>query len=362
MPSNQEMTAYSVQKLLDELDLQEVQHMVDKLLGKDRLAIMETLKEIMRGNIPFGESRIGMYIRTILSGKFQLERYRLERLMLLIVFAAVFHNISTAFGHKHTDETGFYVVYMLLFTTIMDHFSELSQTLASSIQNVADFMKSLAPSYFLVLTASTGTTTAMLFYQGVLLLAGSITWLLLHLILPLSDMYVLLCLINTLSKEKMLSRLAELIKILLSWGLHTMLSIVLGLQVVKSLIAPVIDTLKRSALGRTASALPGVGNAINSVTELLLCSAVLVRNSLGIVFLIILVLFGSSPLIHYLFLSFSYRFLAAVSEPVSDARLIGALGSMGEGCAFLMRIFLTMELMCALTLLVLMTSFGGASI
>ena len=99
---------------------------------------------------------------------------------------------------------------------------------------------------------------------------------------------MLISLINNLSKEEMLGKMAELLDTAVSWGLKTLLGMVVGLQVVRGLIAPVMDTLKRSALGKAAGALPGVGNAVNMVTELVLTSAVLVRNCLGVV-----ILFGS---------------------------------------------------------------------
>lgn len=51
-------------------------------------------------------------------------------------------------------------------------------------------------------------------------------------------------------KEEMLGKMAELLDTAVSWGLKTLLGMVVGLQVVRGLIAPVMDTLKRSALGR----------------------------------------------------------------------------------------------------------------
>jgi stage III sporulation protein AE len=104
-----------------------------------------------------------------------------------------------------------------------------------------------------------------------------------------------------------------------------------------------------------------VGNAVNVVTELVLTSAVLVRNSIGVAALLALTLAGLSPVIHYGMLSFAYRFLAAVAQPVSDKRMVGCLSTMGEGCAMLLRILLTMELLCILTLVILMVSFGSSS-
>ena len=147
----------------------------------------------------------------------------------------------------------------------------------------------------------------------------------------------------------------------MDWGLKTLLGLVVSLQVVKNLVAPVIDSLKRSTLGKTASAIPGVGNVVNIVTELVVTGAVLVRNSLGVAVMAALILLGMGPVIHYGFLSLSYRFLAAVSQPVSDKRLVGCLSTMGEGCAMLLRVLLTAEILCILTFVILMVSLGGGA-
>ena len=156
----------------------------------------------------------------------------------------------------------------------------------------------------------------------------------------------------------MLSKMAELLETAINWGLKTLIGFALGLQVVRNLIAPVMDTLKRSALGKTAGAIPGIGNAVNTVTELILTSAVLVRNSFGVAVLIVLILIGVHPLVHLGMLSLSYRFLAALAQPVSDKRIVGALSTFGEGCAILLRILITAEALCMLTFLVLMAGTG----
>ena len=211
----------------------------------------------------------------------------------------------------------------------------------------------------MTVAASSGASTAAVFYQGILMLVWMLQWVLLSILLPGVNLYILICLVNHLSREEMLGKMAELLNTAISWGLKTLLGVVVGLQVVKSLIAPVMDSLKRTAIGRTTSAIPGIGNAVNTVTELILTSAVLVRNSLGAAVLIALVLTGAGPVIHYGILSLAYRFLAALAQPVSDKRIVGALSTMGEGCALLLRIFFTAEILCMLTFLILTASFGG---
>ena len=179
--------------------------------------------------------------------------------------------------------------------------------------------------------ASSGAASAAVFYEGVLILVWLIQWLLVTVILPASSLYILLQLVNSLSKEEMLGKMAEFLNTAISWGLKTLLAAVVGLQIIRNL-----------------------GNAVNMVTELVVTSAVLIRNCLGVVILVIFVLAGAGPMLHYGILSLLYRFLAAVSQPISDKRMVSALGTMGEGCALLLRILFTAEVLCMLAFLVLM--------
>ena len=202
--------------------------------------------------------------------------------------------------------------------------------------------------------AASGAASAVVFYEGVLLMVWGIQWLLLTVLLPASGMYVLLQLVNSLSREEMLGKMAELLNTAVSWGLKSLLAAVVGLQIIRNLVAPVMDSVKRGLLSKAAGALPGVGNAVNMVTELVVTSAVLVRNCLGVVILIVFVLIGAGPMLHYGILSLLYRLLAAVAQPVSDRRMVRALGTMGEGCTLLLRILFTAEVLCMLAFLVLM--------
>ena len=57
---------------------------------------------------------------------------------------------------------------------------------------------------------------------------------------------------------------------------------VTGISLFQSLITPVVDSLKNSAVEKAVSVLPGIGNAADGVLELALGSAVVIRNSVGV--------------------------------------------------------------------------------
>ena len=278
------------------------------------------------------------------------------KLLLVIFIDAVLAEFADVFGNGQVGNISFYIVYLALFMMLMENFSKLGSTLTNWLLGLIDFMKVLSPAYFMTVAASTGASTATVFYEGVLLMVWMVQWLLANLFLPVINLSVLLKMVNHLSKEEMLTKMAELLDVAVNWGLKTLLGTVVGLQIVRNMVSPVMDAMKRSAVGKAAGAIPGIGNAVTAVTELVLTSAVMVRNSFGAVIVILLLMIGAGPIIHYGSLSLIYRFLAAIAQPISDKRVVGALSTMGEGCAMLLKILLTAEILCMLTFLIVVVS------
>lgn len=349
----------TINGVLEELDLSQMQKMLDQMLGDESFSVKDMLVSLTKGENVLSEDTVQDMLRSFLFSGLQKEKSLFIKILLLILLAAVFTNFAAVFESGQIGDICFYIVYLLLFILLMDSFSTMSHSLQQTVSWMAEFMRGLAPAYFLTISIASGSSTAVVFYEGILILTWLIQVVILNLLLPGASLYVLISLINNLSKEEMLGKMAELLDTAVSWGLKTLLGAVVGLQVVRGLVAPVMDTLKRSVIGRAAGALPGVGNAVNMVTELVLTSAVLVRNCLGVVILLAFVAVGAGPVIHYGILSLSYRLLSAIAQPVSDKRIVESLSTMGEGCALLLRVLFTAEILCMLDFIILMSGIGG---
>ena len=344
----------TTEELLKEINLADVQKMLDDFMGADSFSMKEALIKLTRGEQAFSKEAVQEFVYRFFFYQLDQEKELFVKLILLILLSAVFTSFAEVFENNQIGDISFFVVYLLFFTILMDSFSKMSSSLEKTISWMTEMMKGLAPAYYMTVCAASGAASAVVFYEGVLLMVWGIQWLLLTVLLPASGMYVLLQLVNSLSREEMLGKMAELLNTAVSWGLKSLLAAVVGLQIIRNLVAPVMDSVKRGLLSKAAGALPGVGNAVNMVTELVVTSAVLVRNCLGVVILVVFVLIGAGPMLHYGILSLLYRLLAAVAQPVSDRRMVRALGTMGEGCALLLRILFTAEVLCMLAFLVLM--------
>ncbi len=345
------------EEFLEGLDLEEVQEAMNQLLGEDTFSIRQFLEEALSGGEVFSWETIKELLGQLFLHQLGSDRQVLLQVVLLALAGALFSNFTGAFGSGQAQDMSFYLVYMLLLAILATSFGKLSHGLAGDLQNFIVFMQALMPSYFLAVTATTGAATAMVFYEMVLAVIFLIQMVLLKAVLPGIQAYVVLELVNYLHKEDFLSKTGDLIRTLVEWALKTCTGVIIGMQVLQNMISPAVDSLKRDMLGKTAAAIPGVGNAINGVTEVALGTAVLIRNCLGVAGILVLLVLGLPPVIQLAITALTYKFLAALMQPVSDKRMVGCISTMGEGCRLLLKVLLTVELLFLITIAVLSVSF-----
>lgn len=344
--------------VLSEMDLNGIEQAVDGLLEDTDFSFSEMLRRLMSGEEALGTDTLVELIVQVLTGTMAGQKRVLMQLIVLVLACAFLSNLSGLFSDGQLWETSFYIVYLLAFVLLVGAFQSVSQNLTVTIRGLVEFMKVLTPAYYLAVAAASGASTATMFYQIVLVVIGAVEGLIVTLILPAVHVYVLLALINHLSKEEFLSHMTELLETGIEWALKTSLGILVGLQIIRSLIAPALDAFRRTLIGKTASAIPGVGNAVNAVTEMVIGSAVLIRNCFGVTAIVVLFLAGLYPVLELLVTGLAYRVLAAFSQPVCDKRICNCLATVGKGYGLLLKVLLTVEMLFLMTIAILAGSFS----
>lgn len=347
------------QKLMEDMELGQMQDAVNQILKEDSFSIEEILNQILKGESLFQKETMSKWFKNIVKAQLQREQKAMFQVVLLVLLAAVFSNFTAVFGEGKTGETSFYITYMLLLALLIKSFGSMGVELKELLENFILFLKALMPSYFLAVTASSGSATAMIFYEAVLFLIYVIQVVFLKGIVPAIYVLALVELVNYLHSEDFLSKMAELLQTLIEWSLKSCMAVVIGMQLIQNMIGPAMDSLKRDIIGKTAASIPGIGNAINGVTEVALGTAVIIRNGIGVVGIIILVCIGIRPVIRLALLAFLYKLLAAVVQPVSDKRMTGALSTIGNGYVLFLKVLLCMELLIFITIAILSISFIG---
>lgn len=342
-----------VQKeILGQLDDREMNRVLEDIFPEEGLDFKDTVGSILSGEQEPSVKLLWRLAKDQLAGTFIKSRENLIHILVIAMVAAIFHNFSSVLKSKQICEISFYILYLLLIALCLKTFELVLDWVSAGIGHLTTFMGVFGPLYFLAVSIAKGSVTAVAFYHLVLFFIYLIEVVILAVILPAIHIYIMVKVLDFLSSQEYLSKLAEVIEILVSWSLKTLLACVVGVNVVQGMISPAIDTVKRSAITRTAEAIPGVGDALGGVAEVALGTAVLVKNGIGMTGLILCLAICVVPLAQTAMIALLYKLAAALIQPVSDRRVVGCVECVGDGCRLLMQVVFTTGLLFLLTIVI----------
>lgn len=258
-------------------------------------------------------------------------------ILILGIISALFSNFSDVFENHQIADISFYFLYLLLMAVLMKAFLSAADIAYETIENIVLFIKMFIPTYFMAVGAATGAATAAVYYQFTLVLAYGVEKLLLSFLIPLIYSYVLLALMNGIWAEERLNLLLEFLKKGIGIGLKVAMGAITSLSLFQSMITPVLDSLRSSAVKKAISVIPGIGSLAEGVTEMVIGSAVLIKNSIGILLLLLLLAICLVPLAKLLVIACMMKGSAAIAGIVSDKRITGCTNQVGDGSMLLFR-------------------------
>ena len=345
--------------LLQKFDFSEIDDMLAEIFPNKKLNVREVLGGLITGDLKLSFELIKQVIVDQFTYELRNSRSGMIHILLLVIVAAIFTNFSSVFKTTQVAEISFSMLYMFLITIVLNNFRILVDAASVNLQRLLEFMKLLGPVYFFSVAIASGSSTSVMFYQLVLLLIFFVEMLILNFLIPVTQIYLMIRILSELSPQIHLTKFAELIETVVSWTLKTLLAGVIGLNVIQGLLSPAIDAVKRSIITKGSGAIPIIGDAISGTAEVVFGTAVLIRNGIGVVGMIVCLVICLVPLIQMAVTALLYQVIAALIQPISDKRMVDCVSSIADGSKMLLRIVFTTAMLFLLTIAVVAATTGG---
>ena len=262
-------------------------------------------------------------------------------ILVLGIVAALFVNFTDLFQNHQVSDIAFYFVYLLMITVLLNAFVSAVSIVREILETVTTFMKLYIPTYMVAVGSTSGIASASVYYQILLLVVYLIEWGYLSVLLPVVYTYILLTVINGIWMEEKLTLLLELLHKAIGVSLKITLGIITGFSLLQAMISPVIDSLQTSALKKAMSAIPGIGGLTEGMFEMVLGSAVLIKNSIGLYITFVLILLCCIPILRLTLYAAAVKISAALIGIVSDKRMTNCANRVGDGNIMLLKIALS---------------------
>lgn len=335
---------------LEQFDFSEIDEFLNNKEATNTLALESVMKYLMAGNLTGLCREILNALTHALFSEVSTGSRLMGQILALGILSAIFTNFSSVFQNSQISETGFFITYLLLFTFLAMSLMESINLAANVVKDILEFMRVLMPAYFLAVAFAGGSVSAVAMYEFTLWIMTAGQWFLNTVMLPLVRVYVLLEMAGNLAKEEFLSKMTELLEQLAAWGIKTVPGLVLGFHLIQSLILPYVDSLKQGTVQKAVSMIPGIGQGAAAMTQLLVGSGVLIKNTIGMAAVIILMILIAMPVIKLLILLLLYQCVAAVMEPVCDKRLVSCVSAAAKGQKMMLQVVTAAALILVITI------------
>lgn len=330
-----------VEQWLETIDMGAVNEGVKELFPELSIDGTRLLRMIMQGEVKEAAAMLAEQVKNETTGKLLGMKQIFISILVLGILSALFSEFSDLFAGRQLAQAGFYFLYLFLLVVLTKVFGSACEVAEETVENIVLFIKMFIPTYFIAVGTAQGTATAACYYQLMLAAVYLVESFLGAVLMPFISSYVLLALLNGVWVEEKLSLLLEFMKKGIIMVLKLLLGAVTGFSLVQAVIVPIADGLKISAVKKAVMSIPGIGGVAEGVAELLLGAAVLLKNSLGVLLLVLLAGVCLMPIIQLLALTLTVKLAAAVAGIVSDKRLADCADKVGEGCFLLLRCVFT---------------------
>lgn len=281
----------------------------------------------------------------------------IKMLVFSLLFSIVHRLLVTK--NKYISDIGFLVIYTVLMVLLMQSFFLVKEIAIEGVDALLMFLNALIPTYAATMIFSGSAVTGAMLYELAFFIVYLVEFMMKNFLSPVIHVFILVLFLNHLFDEDKLSKLAQFIEVGVGLVLKAAFGLVIGLGVVQSLISPVKDRLAGNVVLSGVSAIPGIGGVMGSAGEIILSCGILIKNSLGVIGLIILFVMAVIPVLKIGCFWVMYHLISIVLQPVADARITECVSGVARGCDlyFKMILYSMMMFFVLFSMITIATSF-----
>lgn len=281
---------------------------------------------------------------------------------MVVIFAAsilgsFFLNLRNSADNDGISSCGFFCIYIIVIGMLSAVFSELSQMVINSVNNLSVFTKSMLPVMFSTLY-STGAITSATVMQS--LLSGGIHFfieVISKILVPVIMLSFSVCAVSSLSEKINADKFAVFLMKTVRWGLTVILIIFIFMLRIQSTTTAAVDGLSiRLTKYAATSLIPFVGGILSESVGTVINCSVLIKNSVGVFGIIAVLYLSFMPLVKLWASLIVLRFSASVMQPIAEERIIKCLTNSADLTALLLSVISAAAVMFILIISILINA------
>ncbi|ASN05281.1 stage III sporulation protein AE [Virgibacillus necropolis] len=347
--------------VLEKVSLDKIQQHWNKLIGDyggyipalEKSSLYEFIKN--NGSFSVKNTLLGLveylFHEIIVNGKL------LGLLLMLTLFSVLLQTMHTAFERSMVSKIAYFAVYLVLLFIALNSFYLVFSYTKDAIDAMSSFLIALLPLILGLMATFGSLITVSFFHPIIIFLIFASGVLVSNFVLPLLFLSALLLIVSSLTDSYQVTHLASLLKSISLGVLGVFLTIFLGVLSVQGAASAIQDGVAmKTAKFITGNFIPIVGRTFTDAADTILSASLLLKNSVGIVGLICIVLIALFPAIKIFAIAFIYKLAAAVLQPLGDGPIITSLNVISKHIMYILASLIAVTLMFFLAIVILVVA------
>ncbi|MBM6617332.1 stage III sporulation protein AE [Bacillus suaedaesalsae] len=350
-----------IDEQLDQLGIEEIRKFWDDIVQEYGGYLPESQKgsfiDFVKGDKKFSTEEWLKGIIKFLFHELIANGKLLGTLIMLTIFSMVLQSLQNAFEQSTVSKVAYALIYMVLIIIALNSFRVAIAYTEEAISTMISFIIALIPLLLALIAVSGGVISAAFFHPIIIFLMNTSGLLIQYVVLPLLFLAALLSIVSTLSDHYKVTQLADLLRKTAIALLGIFLTVFLGVISVQGASSAVADGITiRTAKFITGNFIPVVGRMFTDATDTVLSASALLKNTVGIVGVVILLLIAAFPAIKVLSLALIFKFAAAILQPLGGGPVIKCLDIIGKSVIYIFAALAIVSLMFFLSLTVIIAA------
>jgi len=282
-----ETVSFEYDYLLDEVfDDSTVDEVIGQVFEDSRISIKEMVISLLNGE----STVIDVLVELVKTRMGSLSHFKnvFLKLVVLTLMCGLYGFLPQIFGGEQSSQMGQFICIIVLLAYLLSFFQDALSIVTDATSIIIFLMNAMLPVYLISLALSGAITTAGIYYGVFQILIYIVQRLIIKIVCPMVLVFSAMGFANQMLEADKFSRLTEMIKKIIGWGLKGVVSLVMGFQFLQSLITPYLDKYSTSITKQTIEVIPGIGDLASSGIEIGVGAALVVKNTLGVAAMLVL--------------------------------------------------------------------------
>ena len=331
----------SVNNILDDIDFAPIEDIITtfdsnqvKMFSLDN--VKDKVQSIINGEQAVSYTTI---IEVVLQVLAQIIIQYVPMFALIIgigIIASLLGQIKSKFNEKSTNDIVHFVCFCLIVVVMATSIKRLINSTTSSIGSMENIINIIFPIILTLMTGIGAVSSVGVFQPVLALMSNIISTIIFKAVVPIFVFSFVLNIIGHLSNNIKLDKFNSFLSSMFKWIIGITFTIFFAVISIQGISAGSFDSVSlRTAKFTISSYVPVMGGYLSQGMDLILASGVLIKNSIGLVGILIIISSILSPILEIVVFSLMIKAVSAILQPLNNNRITNFLHSTSKNITML---------------------------